>query len=107
MEKIFQHGIASGDPLQDRVVLWTRLGVPRHDPIDVTWELAADAGFKNVIQAGETVEHGKHDFTVHFDHAGLQPGTYYYYRCNSLDECCPTGRTKSLQSSCVHHLCYA
>ncbi len=107
MEKIFQHGIASGDPLQDRVILWTRLSVPRHDPIDVIWELAADAGFKDVIQTGEVVAHPKHDFTVHVDPAGLRPGTHYYYRFHSLGETSPTGRTKTLPASGVDHLRFA
>ncbi|MBI3739927.1 MAG: PhoD-like phosphatase N-terminal domain-containing protein, partial [Chloroflexi bacterium] len=40
MENIFQHGVASGDPLQDRVILWTRLTIPQQDSIELTWEIA-------------------------------------------------------------------
>lgn len=60
-ENPFSLGVASGDPQADSVVLWTRLslnplgptgaGLP-DTPIDVTWELAHDEGFRSVVQQG-------------------------------------------------------
>src|SRR5687768_4006084 len=58
----FMLGVASGDPLPDGVVLWTRLapepleggGMPMAR-IDVDWEIAADSRFSKVVQRGSEV----------------------------------------------------
>lgn len=107
MEYIFQHGIASGDPLQDRVILWTHISAPRHNPIDVTWELATDADFKQIIQTGTAIAHPEDDHTVHADPAGLQAGTHYFYRFHALGQTSPTGRTKTLPADDVSHIRFA
>ena len=107
MDKIFQHGVASGDPLQDRVILWTRLSVPRHNPIDVEWDLATDADFSQIIQRGSAIAHPEHDHAIHIDPAGLEAGSRYYYRFHALGETSPTGRTRTLPAGGVNHLRFA
>ncbi|WP_336940660.1 alkaline phosphatase D family protein [Acinetobacter pittii] len=93
----FLHGVASGDPLQDRVILWTRL-----TPLDlnarlrVTWEIATDDQFKQNLKTG-TVETTKtDDFTVKVDATGLQAGTTYFYRFRFGSKVSPVGQTKTL-----------
>ncbi len=104
---IFQHGVASGDPLQDRVILWTRLTVPVHNQVDVEWELATEADFKNVIQEGTATAHPENDYSVHIDPAELAAGTRYFYRFHALGETSPVGRTKTLPVYDVTHFRFA
>ncbi|MFB5284706.1 alkaline phosphatase D family protein [Peribacillus sp. Hz7] len=99
----FTLGVASGDPLSDSVVLWTRLAP---DPLNgggmlshivpVQWELATDENFRNVIQRG--TEHASPNLahSVHVEVSGLKANTVYYYRFKSGNELSPVGRTKTL-----------
>lgn len=93
----FGYGVASGDPLSDRVILWTRVNqVSTATP--VTWEVAADPGFANLVQSGTAVADPGTDFTVKVDAAGLQPTTTYYYRFRLGSDLSQVGRTKTLPS---------
>ncbi|MFW1842114.1 alkaline phosphatase D family protein [Acinetobacter pittii] len=93
----FLHGVASGDPLQDKVILWTRLTpVDLNARLRVTWEIATDDQFKQNLKTG-TVETTKtDDFTVKVDATGLQAGTTYYYRFRFGSKVSPVGQTKTL-----------
>jgi alkaline phosphatase D len=107
MKNLFQHGVASGDPLQDRVILWTRVTVEDDRAIPVTWEIAEDAQFHLIVGTGETLADVKHDRTVHVDPLGLQPGTQYFYRFHALGQTSPLGKTKTLPDRHVQHLRFA
>lgn len=94
----FNHGVASGDPLADKVILWTRV-----TPVDanatsmeVAWEVASDADFTNVIGEGMTTAVADSDFTIKIDMQGLNAGSVYYYRFAAAGVMSPTGRTKTL-----------
>ncbi|NJK84006.1 MAG: hypothetical protein HC912_09555 [Saprospiraceae bacterium] len=50
--KPFYHGVASGDPLHDRVIIWTRITPDTEDIIEGTWQVATDPGFSNVVRSG-------------------------------------------------------
>ncbi|MEO9301521.1 alkaline phosphatase D family protein [Acinetobacter pittii] len=93
----FLHGVASGDPLQDRVILWTRLTpLVLNARLRVTWEIATDDQFKQNLKTG-TVEATKtDDFTVKVDATGLQAGTTYFYRFRFGSKVSPVGQTKTL-----------
>ncbi|NUF29168.1 alkaline phosphatase D family protein [Acinetobacter oleivorans] len=96
----FLHGVASGDPLQDKVILWTRL-----TPIDlsarlkVTWEIATDDQFKLNLKTGVVQTTKTDDFTVKVDATGLQGDTIYYYRFHFGNKTSPVGQTKTLPVS--------
>jgi alkaline phosphatase D len=99
----FTLGVASGDPLPDRVILWTRLapepladggGMPDVD-VDVVWEVAADDTFTDVVAAGVAVAGPPRAHTVHVDASGLAPDTWYAYRFRLGDEVSPVGRTRT------------
>lgn len=98
MSTVFQYGVASGDPLCDRVILWTR--VPRE--MRVQWEIAADPNFERVLFSGIKTAHAERDFTIHADPAPLEPATVYYYRFHADGETSPTGRTKTLPMDATH-----
>ena len=74
----FTWGVASGDPLPDRVVLWTRLDTATDAA--VTWEVATDAAFATVAAKGTATATAADDFTLHVDATGLQPDTRYWFR---------------------------
>lgn len=95
---IFTHGIASGDPLSDRVILWTRV-VPANSEtirLPVEWQVSKSENFEQIISSGTATSQPKNDFTVKVDAGGLSPETQYYYRfiCDGIES--PTGRTKTL-----------
>ncbi len=94
----FSHGVASGDPMKDRVILWTRVSPTdtTKTQVDVAWEVATDAGFASVIGQGTTSAIVETDFTVKIDMQGLSAGSVYYYRFASLGVMSPEGKTKTL-----------
>lgn len=92
----FGHGVASGDPLSDRVILWTRVSQSTIGAVEVGWEIARDALFAQMVASGTAATSAAWDYTVKVDAAGLQPGTVYHYRFTWQDERSPTGRTKTL-----------
>ena len=94
--KPFYHGVASGDPRYDQVIIWTRVTPETQLPrIDVNWELATDSTFKNIVNNGDYRTSPKKDYTVKADVIGLKPGTTYYYRFMALDAVSPIGRTRT------------
>ncbi|AMM27027.1 MULTISPECIES: alkaline phosphatase D family protein [Acinetobacter] len=93
----FLHGVASGDPLQDKVILWTRLTpVDFSAPLKVTWEIATDDQFKQNLKTGTVQTTKTDDFTVKVDATGLQAGSTYYYRFRFGTKVSPVGQTKTL-----------
>jgi alkaline phosphatase D len=99
---VFRHGVASGDPLANRVILWTRVTPPAGATMaSVSWMLARDPRFARVVARGELETGGARDFTVKVDATGLDPGTTYYYRFNALKGQSPVGRTRTLPSAGV------
>ena len=100
----FRHGVASGDPLADRVILWTRvtpLAAGAAAPIDVRWRIAGDAALARVIATGVARTSADRDFTVKIDAGGLQPGREYFYAFEADGERSPVGRTRTLPAGAV------
>jgi alkaline phosphatase D len=92
----FQHGIASGDPLADRVILWTRVTVASPGTLSVEWEVASDANFGVVVARGTASTGPERDYTVKVDVTGLLPASTYHYRFRLGADLSPIGRTKTL-----------
>lgn len=95
----FGHGVASGDPLQDRVIIWTR--AEPVDPeysgsVDVEWQLSTSENFNDIIKKGTFSTEPDRDFTVKVDVTGLSAGENYYYRFMVGDIISQTGETKTL-----------
>lgn len=93
----FFHGVASGDPLSDRVIIWTKVSPENNtgEDIPVTWRMALDTGMTQIVKSGTFVTHSNRDYTVKIDVTGLQPNQYYYYDFNSFDRNSVRGRTKT------------
>ena len=97
-QKPFYHGVASGDPLADRVIIWTRVTPETLAEVEVQWKVATDQAMQNQIQAGKVTTGPDRDFTVKIDVTGLQPATVYYYQFEALAAKSVTGRTKTAPS---------
>lgn len=102
----FYHGVASGDPLPDRVILWTRITTSASSDT-VQWQIATDANFSNIVNSGTETTDATKDFTVKVDAAGLQADTWYYYRFAANGIYSVTGRTRTAPVSGVNNLRFA
>lgn len=102
--RLFRHSVASGDPLTDRVILWTRVTPPAGSAdasgsaraIEVSWHIASDEAMTQIVSQGTALAAEAKDFTVKIDAGGLRPGRTYYYAFTSGGERSPIGRTKTL-----------
>ncbi|HEX4868382.1 MAG TPA: alkaline phosphatase D family protein [Acidimicrobiales bacterium] len=103
----FLHGVASGDPLADRVVIWTRVTPDRTGPIPVTWKVARDPALRDVVAQGSTKATDARDFCVKVDVTGLLPGTTYYYGFTTAGRSSLTGRTKTAPAGAAERLRFA
>jgi alkaline phosphatase D len=98
----FSLGVASGSPLPDAVVLWTRvapdpLDAARTPPLALTlrWEVAHDGAFRNIAARGSVIATPALAHSVRVDVKGLQPARWYWYRFMLGDAVSPVGRTRT------------
>ncbi|WP_329212040.1 alkaline phosphatase D family protein [Streptomyces sp. NBC_00683] len=102
----FLHGVASGDPLPDGILLWTRVtptadavpGSGRGADTAVRWEIAEDKAFSRIAAQGTAVSKAASDHTVKADVRGLRPATTYYFRFSAgagEPVRSPVGRTRT------------
>lgn len=95
LAQIFEYGVASGDPLHDRVILWTRVTGDGSDRVPMRWQAALDSGFEKIVAEGEAEARAENDFTVHVDAFLPYPATTYYYRFQALNCWSMIGRTRT------------
>ena len=101
--RYFRHGVASGDPLPRKVVLWTRVtpttdatpGSGRGPRVTVTWQVAKDPKFRRIVRKGKVTTGPGRDHTVKVDADRLKPGTEYFYRFLHRGVASRVGRTKT------------
>lgn len=94
----FLWGVASGDPLSDAVLIWTRPDPEstQGGPHSLTWQVASDDGMTDVLLSGQMTVDSSTDHCARIDVTGLQPATTYYYRFTSADGGhSVTGRTRT------------
>jgi len=92
----FKHGVASGDPLANSIILWTRITPTSDAEVTVSWEIATDQTFTQLINTGNSTTNSERDYTIKVDAIGLESGTTYYYRFISNNVTSPIGTTKTL-----------
>ncbi|MDH3753731.1 MAG: alkaline phosphatase D family protein [Acidimicrobiia bacterium] len=102
----FTLGVASGDPLPDSVIVWTRLapdplaggGMP-DDDVEVAWDIAGDPEFTDIVGTGTAPATAALGHALHLDATGLEPATEYWYRFRIGEFVSPTGRTRTLPAT--------
>jgi alkaline phosphatase D len=100
-------GVASGDPMQDKVIIWTHITTSNNSET-VFWQVATDNAFSQIIASGDTLTDVSRDFTVKVDVVNLQPNTTYYYRFfNAQNNYSATGRTKTAPIGDIDELKFA
>ena len=109
----FEHGVASGDPTESSVILWTRVSRTNfrdiHDDeqlsgiadANVSWRVATDESFTNVVNSGSTTVGSETDFTLKVDAQNLQSNTKYFYQFTVGPNSSVIGKTKTLPSGTV------
>tara|TARA_R110000796_G_scaffold182865_1_gene299342 strand:+ start:9447 stop:11210 length:1764 start_codon:yes stop_codon:yes gene_type:complete len=97
----FLQGIASGDPAADAVILWTRVTPDVEGDITVSWEVATDSGFSQLVTNGQTITNQNRDYTVKVDAVGLEAGQQYFYRFKAGETVSEMGQTRTLPEGSV------
>ena len=95
----FGHGVASGDPTQTAVILWTRVTPDAAGPVPVLWNIARDAAMKDVVKKGTFIAGPERDYTVKVDVDGLEAGQIYYFWFSAGQAASPVGVTRTLPAS--------
>ena len=102
---VFRHGVASGDPLADRVILWSRVSpAGGSDPVDGRWRVSRDPELRDVVTDGAFSTSADRDFTVKVDATGLPPASTLYYRFETAAGASPVGRTRTLPDGPVERI---
>jgi alkaline phosphatase D len=100
----FLHGVASGDPLADGVLLWTRVTQSSKAPVMVAWRVATDVGMKHIVANGHATTNADRDYTVKVNVRGLRPAAWYFYDFAFDGRHSIIGRTKTAPRGAVDHL---
>lgn len=94
-KKPFYHGVASGDPLPAKVIIWTRVTPENVGDIAVKWKMSTNANMSKPAKSGTITTNEARDYTVKIDVSGLAANTTYYYQFEALNSKSIIGRTKT------------
>ena len=106
---VFAFGVASGDPLVDRVILWSHAKIPNSTAdVSLTWQVASDAAFTNIVRSGTLSATEASSFTAKVDVTGLTAGASYFYRFRDVTgSTSAVGTTRTLPMSNVASVKFA
>ena len=105
---VFNYGVASGDPLSDRVILWTHAYYDGStDSVNLTYQVATDASFATIVSTGTATASASTGFTAKADATGLTAGSSYYYRFIAGRWISPVGFTRTLPAANVASVKFA
>ncbi len=108
VDTLFSHGVASGDPLADSVILWTRVSPADSSEFEVFFEVALDPEFSERVAADYVgTPDPARDNTIKIDVEGLAPATTYYYRFWAQGVASAIGRTRTAPDGASERLRFA
>lgn len=102
----FTHGIASGDPTPDSVIIWTR-AVPLDEDDDsayVRWQISLSSDFSQPLRDEVVKSKRSNDFTIKVDVRDLPPGKTLYYRFFTSENNSSTGTTQTLSNEVIERI---
>ena len=89
----FTHGVASGEPRQRSVMLWTRYAGGGR----IHWQVSPTDDFRRIVAEGDITAEAENDHCVKPVATGLQPGRWYHYRFrDGRGAVSAVGRTRTL-----------
>ncbi len=105
----FYHGVASGDPLHDQVIIWTRVTPDNNsdEEIKVYWRVSKDTSFNQIIKSDTFITSSARDWTVKVNVTDLEPATFYYYEFAVGNRKSLIGRTKTTPKDNAEQLRFA
>jgi alkaline phosphatase D len=105
----FAYGVASGDPLVDRVMLWTHARIPNSSAdVALTWQVSKTSSFDSIVASGSITSSASRGFTNKVDATGLAAGNVYFYRfLDMTNTASPVGTTRTLPVSSVASVKFA
>lgn len=97
----YKYGVASGDPLADRVIIWTHAKmISFQEAVELTWQVSTSATFDRIVASGKIKSSAQTDYTNKVDVTGLKPGTTYFYRFfDPFHSTSPVGTTRTLPAA--------
>ncbi|RXK13220.1 alkaline phosphatase [Halarcobacter mediterraneus] len=96
----FLHGVASGDPTEDSVIIWTRLTPENNlNELSLSYEVSKFEDFSTLIHSGDAKAKKDNDYTVKIDLQNLESDKEYYYRFKANDKVSVIGKTKTISSN--------
>lgn len=99
---VFAYGVASGDPLDTSVIIWTAVNEPSAAlQVQLKWEMSTNASFNPIVASGTVNALLAYDFTAKVDVTGLRAGTEYWYRFKLGGVTSPVGHTRTLPENGV------
>ncbi|MDB5245955.1 MAG: Alkaline phosphatase [Segetibacter sp.] len=102
----FYHGVASGDPTSNSVIIWTRVTTTNSNAL-VNWRVATDTAMRNIVKTGSVFTDASKDFTVKADVTGLLSDRFYYYEFDFNSKMSLRGRTKTAPSAATANVRFA
>ncbi len=105
----YKYGVASGDPLADRVIIWTHAKmISFKEDVELTWQVSTSPKFERLVASGKIESKAKTGYTNKVDVTGLKPGTTYYYRFfDQFKSTSPVGTTRTLPAANVASVKFA
>ena len=101
---VFNHGVASGDPLSDRVILWTRVTPQQAGPVRVILEVSINKSFSSIIFSQKLQTSSLSDYTIKYDflakkYCDSDKGFFYRFRAgNAISE---IGKSKTFSENTI------
>ena len=105
----YKYGVASGDPLADRVIIWTHAKmISFKEAVELTWQVSSSDKFERIVAHGKLKSSSETGYTNKVDVTGLKPGTTYYYRFfDQFKSTSPVGTTRTLPEANVASVKFA
>lgn len=103
----FNHGVASGDPQANKVIIWTRVSPQNPGAVPVRWIVARNRELSDVVKTGVFETNEARDYTVKVDVTGLRPGAPYFYGFRAGDGASAVGKTRTLPNGRLNEVKFA